>query len=47
MAFGAGPGQQPATKLVYDALTAQLGRADYHAFVCNGDISYARVSGGT
>ncbi|GBF90301.1 hypothetical protein Rsub_02407 [Raphidocelis subcapitata] len=42
MAAGAGPGNQPATKYVYDAITAQMAKKEYHAFICNGDISYAQ-----
>ena len=44
MAMGAGPGQQPATKDVYRALSSQMMMKDYHGFIMNGDISYARVS---
>jgi hypothetical protein len=41
MAAGAGPGNQPATKYVYDAITAQMAKNEYHAFICNGDIRCA------
>jgi hypothetical protein len=45
--LGSGPGQQPATKEVYAALTKAVADAsgqgkDYHAYFVNGDIAYAR-----
>jgi hypothetical protein len=40
--FGAGPGQQPATKEVYSALAARAAVRPYHAWVINGDIAYSR-----
>lgn len=43
MTMGSGPGQQPATRLVYDSIVKQMKAKEYHAFISNGDLSYARV----